>query len=210
MRDRLNLQARTQTQTQMQGQAPGGELHIPLIWFCGLHVDKEDEERSEPHSTETISWPATMFRSFIAQLLRYYPHFNLLHIEQEAGADIIAAREGKLKALWKVFHCLVRRLPGSVTLVCVIDGVVQYEMDRYEDAIMGLLKRLLGLGKGLEQCRVKVLVVSPTKTESVRLFEGDGEGEGDVLSLAGEPVGMGGFEMGVSGGDLWIDRPMDL
>ena len=127
---------------------------LHLIFYCGLHVDDE------------YAGGRALIQSFICQLLCQHDFDSALR-SSEVAQQLVEF--GDIEELCKLFEMLVYRLPREVVLLCLIDGVVYYEREEFEDDIGLVLATLLKLS--CEQgthAAVKVLITSPTKTVDVR------------------------------------------
>lgn len=168
-----------------------------LVWFCGCHLggdesdsesgsssDDDDEESGyiglddgeEVYSHRTQKKPIErMLRSLIAQLLCDYD-FGPATALLPPGVDLSFIEEGSLACLRCLFDWLVRQLPGDVTLFCILDGIVFYEREEFEDPMLDALGDILSLtADDSIRAAVKVLVTSPWSTGTVRVaFEDEG------------------------------------
>ncbi|KAL6858457.1 hypothetical protein J3F83DRAFT_750862 [Trichoderma novae-zelandiae] len=172
------------------------ERYVTLVFFCGFHVDEEDCNVGG----------AAIMRSFIAQLLRQMgPSF--IPLDRSIDLDSVAQEDCDISKLCDLFVHLVRQqLHRDRTLVCIIDGVGEYETDELEPAMMAVMKTLLQFRKPAEQGNgaepsshgdVKVLATTPFATEAVRELFLSEDGDGDeFLTMASFPdvndtVGIG-------------------
>ena len=131
---------------------------IHLVFFCGMHEDPDADKHAGP---------LAIIQSFICQLLCQFD-FGLTAIPVSTVSEVLV-RAGNLEALCAVFQALVHRLPRSVVLVCVIDGVVYYERPWFCQDLGVVLVAILRISAEQNtQAAVKVLVTSPTKTTDVR------------------------------------------
>ncbi|KAK3381884.1 hypothetical protein B0H63DRAFT_546597 [Podospora didyma] len=130
--------------------------------------DEEDASSGGVKNTRTRSSTAIrkdpvkrMLKSLMSQLLCDYDfggaHANLL----PPGID--------------------QSLPATTTLFCVIDGIISYEREELEEAMLDALGDILGLTVGKNSgvaAAVKVLLTSPRPTSTVRVaFEEEEEEE---------------------------------
>jgi hypothetical protein len=153
-----------------------GKPYVPLIFFCGSHVEDDDHHRGGK----------AIMRSFIAQLLVGWGSFDAALQQAADGLDlnIEGLRKGKVAPLCALFRWLVRRLPQGVTLICIVDGISYYETDEFEDGMLRVLRCLFGLARDAKMAAVvKVLATSPVATDSVQ-DQFDEEDESCFLSLA--------------------------
>ncbi|KAK4069933.1 uncharacterized protein Triagg1_6728 [Trichoderma aggressivum f. europaeum] len=156
------------------------ERYITLVFFCGFHVEEEDGNVGG----------AAIIRSFIAQLLQQIP-FEFMPLDMAIDLDSISKDDCKISHLCDLFVYLVRHLlRQDRTLICIIDGIGDYETDELESDMLAVVKMLLqfcntaehGNGAGLPHGDVKVLATAPFSTESVQeLFIGEGSEDEDDL-----------------------------
>ncbi|OPB39339.1 hypothetical protein A0O28_0050450 [Trichoderma guizhouense] len=156
------------------------ERYITLVFFCGFHVEEEDNNVGG----------AAIIRSFIAQLLQQIP-FDFMPLDTAIDLDSISKDDCKISHLCDLFVYLVRRLlRQDRTLVCIIDGIGDYETDELESDMLAVVKMLLGFcntdehsnGASPPHGDVKILATAPFSTESVQeLFIGEGNEDEDDL-----------------------------
>ncbi|KKP02479.1 hypothetical protein THAR02_05434 [Trichoderma harzianum] len=156
------------------------ERYITLVFFCGFHVEDEDSNVGG----------AAIIRSFIAQLLQQIP-FDFMPLNMAIDLDSIPKDDCKISQLCDLFVYLVRHsLRQDRTLVCIIDGIGDYETGELESDMLAVVKMLLGFcitdehgnGAGPPHGDVKVLATAPFSTESVQeLFIGEGNEDEDDL-----------------------------
>ncbi|KAL2151993.1 hypothetical protein VTH82DRAFT_5177 [Thermothelomyces myriococcoides] len=157
--------------------------YLCLVWFCGRHLGYDDESDLDLSDSEAASdddddpgWvhygeddymPGTrqrvikrMMRSLIAQLLCDY-EFDQRYL-LPPSADLHALEDHSLPQLWHLFGWLVRQMPEGVTLFCLVDGIVFYEREDFEEPMLDVLGDLIGLTASRDiSAAVKVLVTSP-------------------------------------------------
>ncbi|PNP57852.1 hypothetical protein THARTR1_02010 [Trichoderma harzianum] len=112
-------------------------------------------------------------------------------LDMAIDLDSISKDDCKISHLCDLFVYLVRHLlPRDRTLVCIIDGIGNYETDELESDMLAVVKMLLqfcntaehGNDAGLLHGDVKVLATAPFSTESVQeLFIGEGNEDEDDL-----------------------------
>lgn len=130
---------------------------ISLIFFCGLHLDKDD-----------YPGPSWMIRSLIGQLLQQYPHCPP---DVEQNVSIQGVKAGNIHDLCNLFGCLVRQVPSTSTIFCVIDGIQLYERTQFRGETMVILNFLVDLAENEQQgvaASIKLLLLSPRPTTVVR------------------------------------------
>ncbi|KAE9374967.1 hypothetical protein N431DRAFT_482072 [Stipitochalara longipes BDJ] len=138
-----------------------GKSYVPLVFFCGSHVEDDDRHRGG----------RAIMRSFITQLLAGWDLFDavLQQADDSLDLNIEGLRKGKLAPLCALFRWLVCRLPQGVTLICIVDGISHYETDEFEDGMLRVLRCLLGLARDTKMAAVvKVLATSPAITDLVQ------------------------------------------
>lgn len=159
------------------------ERYITLVFFCGFHVEEEDGNVGG----------AAMMRSFIAQLLQQMGP-SLIQLDMSTNLESIAKGDCDICQLCGLFVQLVRQqLPRDRTLVCIIDGIGDYETDELQGDMLAVMRTLLQFrkpakqGHGAEQSShgdMKVLVTTPFSTEAVQeLFLGESDGDEDELAF---------------------------
>ena len=138
--------------------------YIGLAFFCGLHLQGDE-----------IQGPSVMIRSLVTQLLRQYPRQA---IDPDAAIDLDAVAERSIEHLCELFVFLVRQLPPTVTVFCVVDGVNEYEDEDYFDELDQVIVALLNLmdGENRSGARIKLLLASPQPTTIVRQIFDDEPG----------------------------------
>lgn len=187
----LSVFCATLTQT---ARAQSGQQHIVLVFFCGCHVERDDQHRGGKG----------IVRSFIAQLVRSLlfdtgvQQVGQPQLDGQKDAEKII-RKGNLSQLYQLLGRLVKLLPEGVTLICLIDGISHYETDEFEDDVLEVLEFLLGLVRsGGMAAAIKLLVTTPTTTDVVqRCFKEDDEAS--FISLAevrdlGQGLGLSQLE----------------
>lgn len=134
------------------------ERFISVQWFCGRHID--------PVEAGPYIGGHVMLASLIDQLFRQYA-FDTRPLHREITlAGLQAGDPDELKTL---LGWLVRQLPPTVTLFCIVDGVVLYERDEYWDEAAPVLAYLLSLTEDpTVQVAVKVLFASTPGPIEVR------------------------------------------
>lgn len=154
------------------------QQHIVLVFFCGSHVERDDQHRGA----------IGMIRSFAAQLVRS-SWFDT--VSQQSGQSQLdgqidvetIVKSGTLLPLCQLFGGLVRLLPEQVTLICLVDGISHYETDEFEDEMLDALDFLLNLiRKNSTAAAIKLMASSPTVTDLVQhRFKDD---DSSFMSLA--------------------------
>jgi hypothetical protein len=131
---------------------------IPLIFFCGLHTDRSVDEHTGGRA---------IIQNFICQLLCQFDSDIRALASEKLNENFIQA--GDIEELCNLFQWLISQLPRSVVLFCLLDGVVYCESKEFEDDTGFVLVTLLKISAEQEtQAGVKILITSPSKTNSIR------------------------------------------
>ncbi|TGO71995.1 hypothetical protein BELL_0504g00070 [Botrytis elliptica] len=131
---------------------------ISLVFFCGCHRAPRDHH----------SGPLNMIRSLVAQVLE---QFTQIPDTLANDVNLASVDAGEIQHLCTSFVCLVRQLPATTTIVCMIDGIQFYEQDQYENDVEVVLGCLLSLADNEDpsiSVRFKILLTSPRPTTRVR------------------------------------------
>jgi hypothetical protein len=138
------------------------DRQIALGFFCGRHVETESERTGGK----------AMISSLIAQLLRQHT-FDLSILHQDIDLD--GLKNANMDHLCSLFSWLIHRVPEDMILICLIDGVVYYENEDFEEELLYVLKFILELTRdGSIPPALKVLVTSPSPAHEVKaLFKDD-------------------------------------
>lgn len=146
------------------------QQHIALVFFCGNHVEQDDQHRGS----------RGMVRSFVAQLVRSSLFDDVTRqsgqLQFDGQTDVgTIINSGQLSQLCQLFKNLVRLLPRQATLICLIDGISHYETDEFEEEMLHTLDFLLDLVRNDDiAAAIKLLASSPTATDLVqRKFKDD-------------------------------------
>lgn len=141
------------------------ERFVSLLWFCGLHVDMD-----EPGSHVGA---IPMLISLIDQLLRQHA-FDMRPLNQDIDIEGLQGRS--TDALTRLLCCLVRRLPRTITVVCIIDSVALFERDEFLNDSWTVFGKILGLTTDTSvEAAVKILFTSTLGLEYVQAaFEDEG------------------------------------
>ncbi|KAL1891095.1 hypothetical protein Sste5346_007921 [Sporothrix stenoceras] len=139
---------------------------IRLLFFCGLHSDTGRSYRADDYYEEDDTGGRAIISSFICQLLCAHDFGSELPFGPEIEDTILY---GEVNELCNVFSTLVRQLPRSVVLVCVIDGAAYYERREFLDNTAVVLAHILRLSADSSVLAVfKVLITSSTPTIHIR------------------------------------------
>ncbi|KAL2272154.1 hypothetical protein FJTKL_07461 [Diaporthe vaccinii] len=172
-----------------------GQQQIALVFFCGSHVERDDQQRG----------PGAMICSFIAQLAKLWP-FDATKLQDNASVPFsqlhveAIVKDGNLLKLCELFGRLVQLLPEQTTLICIIDGISHYETDEFEDGLLIILGSLLSLArKGDTAATVKVLAGSPTTTDLVQTrFKDDDSSFISLAEIRDLGQGLGSMQLEMS------------
>ncbi|KAK5634722.1 hypothetical protein RRF57_010435 [Xylaria bambusicola] len=127
---------------------------LPLVFFCGRHTTVE----------YTVG--RAMLESFIAQLLRQH-QFDTTGVGCEIVRDKLLA--GDVKELCSLLGFLVRQIPKTTTLICLLDGIEYYERKDHQLSMGQVLRYLLNLTHSDHMSSVfKILITTPRRTSIVR------------------------------------------
>lgn len=190
----LSIFCTTLTQTFRRA----GQQQIALVFFCGSHVERDDQHRG----------PRAMIRSFIAQLAKLWS-FETMKI-QNSGSHAFCQQDfettiesGSLQKLCELFGHLVQLLPEQATLFCIIDGISHYETDEFEEGLLEVLKFLLSLaGKHDMPATIKILASSPTSTDLVQdQFRDDDSSFISLAEIRDLGQGLGSMQLDTSSDD---------
>ncbi|KAL3451096.1 hypothetical protein BJX65DRAFT_304503 [Aspergillus insuetus] len=143
---------------------------ISLLWFAGRHVERVN-------MGEFVGENA-MLRSLIDQLLAQYD-FDMRYFQHPIDPSCSQIE------LLVLFDWLIRQLPRSQTLCCVIDGVALLEREELEDESLPVIAKLVQLvGDRSINASIKLLLTSIPPTTIVR---GVFEDEDLILSVNALP-----------------------
>lgn len=166
------------TATLTEAARADQQCFVTLVFFCGCHTDREEDP---------FSGGRALIQVLISQLLQQQPHLNISASPWELNMDLV--RQGHLQQLCQLLSLLVHRLPGELTLFCLIDGMVYYERDEFIGETQYVLTEITRLvGNPTIQANVKLLITSPWRTGMAQqVFHEDHE----VLRMEGMPsVGL--------------------
>ncbi|KAL8366417.1 hypothetical protein RB595_004950 [Gaeumannomyces hyphopodioides] len=150
------------------------ERFVSALWFCGRHAD--------PTEAGGRIGGRAMLTSLIDQLLRQYA-FDTRPMCSDV--DLAALQAGGLDALTQLLGWLVRQLPETMTLFCIIDGVYLFERDEFSGEALPAFLSLIRLTEdGSVPATIKVLLTSTPGTDIVR---GAFEEEDLILNVNGLP-----------------------
>lgn len=166
------------TATLTEAARADQQRFVSLVFFCSCHTDREED---------TFSGGRALIQVLISQLLQQQPHMNISASPWELNVDLV--RQGHLQQLCQLLSLLVHRLPGELTLFCLIDGMVYYERDEFIGETQYVLTEITRLvGDPTIEANVKLLITSPWRTSMAQnFFQEDHE----VLHMEGVPsVGL--------------------
>lgn len=131
---------------------------LSVLWFCGRHIDtSEAGEHVGGHS---------MLASIIDQLLRQHTFdtrslsssFNMARLQQNDYDELLGLLD------W-----LVKELPNTMTLFCIVDGVALFERGEYWERSAPVFLKMVNLSNDpTVPAVVKVLFTSTPGTDMVR------------------------------------------
>jgi hypothetical protein len=131
---------------------------IPLIFFCGLHTDPD---------TDLHTGGRAIIQNFICQLLCQFDFDTRSFASEKLDEHLIQL--GDIGELCRLFQWLVGKLPQSVVLFCLIDGVGYYEREEFQHDIGFVVEKLLRISAEKKtQAGVKILLTSSSRTTYIR------------------------------------------
>ncbi|KAK3299643.1 uncharacterized protein B0H64DRAFT_440003 [Chaetomium fimeti] len=150
------------------------EGFVSALWFCGQHID--------PAEAGGRVGGRAMLASLIDQLLRQHA-FDTRYMYSDV--DLAALQAGGLDALTQLLGWLVRQLPETATVFCIVDGVYLLERDELKHEALPVLLALIRLAEDSSvAATVKLLLTSTLGTDIVR---GAFEEEDLILNVDGVP-----------------------
>lgn len=133
-------------------------VSIVIQFFCGQHVACNNE----------MQGPQGLIRSFLAQLLQHWNEGASLGIDL---ADFTSEHEGiSMETLCQIFEILLKQVPKSSTVFCIIDDLAQFEREKWDEDYWHFL-RMLGFLVMNQDSSVRFKVLLTTSTKSKRLQE---------------------------------------
>ncbi|OJJ42681.1 hypothetical protein ASPZODRAFT_137067 [Penicilliopsis zonata CBS 506.65] len=175
------------------------ERFLSAVFFCGRHVetareqealdeDSDGSRSSSSSSSRSSSGGRSLLNSLILQLLDQQA-FDTRSLSQQVAMSVV--QQGQLDELIHLLVCMVRQVPETTTLFCIVDGVAFFERTEFQDESLRVLSALLALVHDQAvSATVKVLFTSSPGTEIVRAAF---EPEDLLLDVSGLP---GGGELG--------------
>lgn len=148
---------------------------LSVLWFCGQHMDR--------NGPDIRVGGRAMVLSLIDQLLRQY-QFDTgpLHMDMDSES----LQEGDVKVLTGLLTFLVRQLPPAMTVFFIIDGVVLFEREEFEEEASSIFLALIQLVADTTlMVSVKLLFTSTPGTDLVRCAF---EEEDLILNVDGLPT----------------------
>lgn len=175
-----------------------GQQQIALVFFCGSHIERDDQHRG----------PGAMIRSFIAQLGKLWS-FDTTKLQNSVSNPLshidvkTIVKDGNLPKLCELFGHLVQRLPEQATLICIVDGISHYETDEFEEGLLEVLGYLLSLARNRDMgVTVKVLANSPITTDLVQTqFRDDDSSFISLAEIRDLGQGLGSMQLEMSSDD---------
>jgi hypothetical protein len=129
-----------------------------LYFFCGEHMDLDRDHDA---------CPAGILNSILAQLLEQYDGFDVDKIYK----DLNRLKNDDIKSLSRLFEKLIKQVPVTTTVYCIIDNISYYEDAERSETTSSAVDFLVELGKQKLECRFKFLATCPRKSREVwRLF----------------------------------------
>lgn len=143
---------------------------ISALWFCGRHFDRSD--------AGGCIGERAMLVSFIDQILRQHV-FHPWDPQNEINLHLLQGAHQSIDELLKLLIWLLRRIPQTLTVFFIIDGVYLFERDEFWSDAQRVFLGVLRLVRDVP-ATVKVLFTSAPGTTIVR---GAFEEEGLILSV---------------------------
>lgn len=172
-----------------------GQQQIALVFFCGNHVERDDQHRG----------PGAMICSFIAQLVKLWS-FEATNLGGSGDHPLsqvdveTTISGGRLPKLCELFGHLVRLLPEQATVFCIIEGISHYETDDFEEGLLEVLGFLLGLARTRDMAAtIKFLATSPTTSDLVQnRFSDDDSSFISLAEIRDLGQGLGSMQLEMS------------
>ncbi|KAL4874290.1 hypothetical protein BJY04DRAFT_225177 [Aspergillus karnatakaensis] len=153
---------------------------IPLYFFCGEHINWRRDDNA---------YPPSLISTLIGQLLSHWwsspeelPPMQNLRNKPKPASTV---------ELWSLFKRLIRQIPETYIVLCIIDGISYFEDDeRREDAcsIVKGLNSLVQRGRGPSPL-LKVLLTSPSICRHIRRYLE----KSDIINIPAVCPAQGGF-----------------
>ena len=99
----------------------GNDDYVVLHYFCGLH--------GRPYQADPVAGPNGLIRCLIAQMLCTGHIFKLDFINTPWFAQSLQSHS--LDMLCHTFSQLVEQLPPSTVVLCILDGVTEFESEEW-------------------------------------------------------------------------------
>jgi len=119
-----------------------------IHFFCGEHIAAATDENANPMA---------MMNSLLAQLLTQYPDFEI------SGQDLAEVSRDTLENVARLFRKLIRQLPPSTMLFCVVDGMSLYEDSGRLEETEFVMRELTTLAEKQDGPVFKLLLTSATR-----------------------------------------------
>ncbi|KAJ5580214.1 uncharacterized protein N7459_006199 [Penicillium hispanicum] len=130
----------------------GNDNYIVLHYFCGLH--------GTLYQADSVAGPNGLIRSLIAQMLCTRHKFDLEFINTPWFAQSIQTHS--LSMLCHTFSQLVEQLPRDTVILCILDGVTEFESEQWWADFRDVLDALNRLGTDPESRPIfKPLLTTP-------------------------------------------------
>ncbi|KAL7935747.1 hypothetical protein V8C35DRAFT_298145 [Trichoderma chlorosporum] len=129
-----------------------------ILWFCGRHTDaNEAGQQVGGHS---------MLSSLIDQLLRQHT-FDTRSLSGSFNIDRL--QQNDFNELLRLLEWLVKELPNTMTVFCIIDGVALFERKEHWEKSAPVFLKIVSLANDATvPAVVKVLFTSTPGTDMVR------------------------------------------
>ncbi|KAG4442565.1 hypothetical protein IFR05_001977 [Cadophora sp. M221] len=133
------------------------ERFISMQFFCGRHIDVMEDPGNIGGRAILLSFIAQLFRHYTFDMRLLYPSITTrLH-------------EYEVSVLEDLLNWMVRQLPPTITLFCIIDGVFLYEREEHCEEALPALAFVLSLTADPKvSATVKVLFTSTPGPDTIR------------------------------------------
>lgn len=138
-------------QSQQHPDGPLCSKIIPLSFFCGQHIPHEQDRDS----------PSGIVNSLIAQLLTHSKD-----VKAPKGWRSEDFQSDDIEMAFSLFKSVVKQLPSSTTIFCVIDALSYYiNDDEMEEDAQWLARKLIKLTEQQSEKRpvFKLLLTAPVR-----------------------------------------------
>jgi hypothetical protein len=168
--------------TTRKSLSPGSKNFLCLSFFCAEHTRAEDE---------SVSGPAPIVNSLIAQLVSQYKRFDFMLLKEKYVSSL---DRDDVSSLTKILSKLVSQLPDEIMVFCVLDELAEYddekgggELEELVQALVGLVRRRERKGSG---CMSKLLLTTGVELRLAAVGDLDDD---EVVNVPEGLESQGGF-----------------